>query len=74
MGEQSNVKPTTTFPLLSQAFKEPLTQTRALCDWKQTRVVGDDELQVETGLAEWLQPFTEGLTRGIVNFDRRLSS
>ena len=34
----------------------------ALGDQKQTRAVGDHELQVETVIPEWLQPPTEGLT------------
>ena len=38
-------------------------QTKALDDRKQTRVVGDHGLWVETELPERLQPFTEGLTR-----------
>ena len=39
-------------------------QTKALRDRKHTRAVCYHELQVETELPEWLQPFTEGLTRG----------
>ena len=39
-------------------------KTKALCDRKQTRIVGDHELREETEFLEGLQPFTEGLTKG----------
>ena len=39
-------------------------QTNVLDERKQTRAVGDHEVLVETGLPEWLQPLTEGWTRG----------
>ena len=48
-------------------------QTQALGDRKRTLAVGDHERSVETQLPEWLQPFTEGLTRVIFKFDRRIS-
>ena len=39
-------------------------QSEGLDDRKQTQAVGDHERRVETELLEWLQLFTEGLTRG----------
>ena len=38
--------------------------SKALGHRKQTRAKSDHELRVETELPEWLQPFTEGWTRG----------
>ena len=38
-------------------------QSEGLDDRKQTQAVGDHERRVETELLEWLQLFTEGLTR-----------
>ena len=38
-------------------------QSEGLDDRKQTQAVGDHERRVETELREWLQLFTEGLTR-----------
>ena len=42
-------------------------QTKALGDQKPAQAVGDHERRVETGPPEWLQPFTEGLTKGSSN-------
>ena len=38
-------------------------QSEGLDDRKQTQALGDHERRVETELPEWLQLFTEGLTR-----------
>ena len=40
------------------------TQQNLVMKWKQARSLGDHEQEVETDLPEWLQPFTEGVTRG----------
>ena len=62
VGRNSSAKPTTTFHWLSQQATEH--QTKALDDLKRTQAVGDQERSVETQLPGWLQPFTEGASRG----------
>ena len=52
-------------PLFVPSVQATDHQTRALGDRKQTQAVGDHELKVETGLPEWLQPFTEAGYRGV---------
>ena len=60
----ANVKQTTTFTLVVPVMQTTDHQTQALGGQKHTRAVGDHKLHVLTDLPEWLQPFTEGLTRG----------
>ena len=70
----SNIECDTDIPLVVLGVQATEHQTRALEERKRTPAVGDREVRVETGIPEWLPPFTEGLTRVIVKFDRRISS
>ena len=50
-------------PLLVPGVQATEHQTKALGDRTQTQAVGDHERRWETESPEWLQPFTEGLTK-----------
>ena len=50
-------------PLVVPGVQKTDDQTQDLKDRKQTRAVDDRALQVEREVPEWLQPFTEGVTR-----------
>ena len=51
-------------PLVAPGAQATEHQTKVLGDQKLAQVVGNDEQSVVTEILEWLQPFTEGLTRG----------
>ena len=51
-------------PLVVPGVQATEHETEALDHRLQTRAVGDHVQHVETDLPEWLQQFTEGLTRG----------
>ena len=50
-------------PLVFPGAQATEHQTKALGERKRTPAVGDHAEWVETEKPEWLQPFTEGLTR-----------
>ena len=65
MGETSAVSSTTTSPRLSWACKQPITRRMLWVTGSKRELLATmHELQVETELPEWLQPFTEGVRRG----------
>ena len=64
MGEQSSVKRTTTFPWWSQACKKPNTKPKFWSTRNRHKLRATTGAMWKHNNPEWLQPFTEGLTRG----------
>ena len=63
-GRQIECKIDNNTPLVVPGVQATEHHTKALGDRKPAQAVEDHERRVETKLPEWLQPFTEGLTRG----------
>ena len=64
-GRKSSVQQTTTFPWWSQPCKQPITRTKFYATGSHHKLWSTTSGRVETQLPEWLESFTEGLTRGL---------